>query len=382
MANTITNVTPTLLAQGLMALREQAVMPRLVNRSYENMAAQRGNVVNIPIPSAITARAVTAAVTWATNQDFSPTSVAVTLDRWYEATFQLSDNDALSVAAGTIPMQASEAIKALANDIDDYILGKHVSFMGAAGTAGTTPFATNLAVAATARKTLNMQLAPNEPRYAVLDPAAEANLLNVSNVLEFAKRGDPGGIIRGEIGYKLGVQWFLDQNVPSYTAGTGWASGFIASTVSGSVGDTTLNIINATASGTIKVGDVFSLVADTVYGQQYVVTTAATASATVAVAIGFYPALRTTVSTGATLTVVSGTYVANLLFHRDAFVWASRPLGQIASLGNVMQAPVDPVSGVALRLEIARQYKQNTFSYDYLGGAAVVRKEFGCKLLG
>lgn len=381
MSNTLTYVTPQLLAQGVLALREMAVMPRLVNRDYESLAAQKGAVVNIPIPSAITARSVTAAVTWAANQDFSPTTVAVTLDRWYEATFQLSDSDALTVVDGTMPMQASEAIRALANDADKFILGKHIGFISAAGTPATTPFATNLAVHSTGRKQLNLNETPVDNRRAVLDAAAEAAFMNLAQISDADKRGDQGGIILGTIGRKLGIDWYMDQNVPSYTAGTGWASGFIASTVSGSIGDTTLNLINATASGTIKKGDIFSLVADTA-GQQYVVTTAATASATVAVAISFYPALKTTVATGATLTVVSGTYVANLLFHRDAFVFASRPLQTIAGVGNIMQSPLDPISGMALRLEIARQYKQTTYSYDYLGGAAVVRPEFGCKLCG
>jgi hypothetical protein len=218
-------------------------------------------------------------------------------------------------------------------------------------------------------------------RRAVLDPDAESNLLQISNVLQFDQRGDTQGIIEGSIGRKLGFDWHLDQNIPSYTPGTGWASGNIASTVGGAVGDTTLNIINATASGTVKVGDIFTLVADT-NSQQYVITVATTMSSTVANAITFQPPLKTTVATGATLTVVSAVYVANLTFHRDCFAWASRPLGEIQSLGNTFMSQVDPISGVALRLELSRQYKQTTFSYDVLGGSNVVRRELGVKIFG
>jgi hypothetical protein len=37
---------------------------------------------------------------------------------------------------------------------------------------------------------------------------------------------------------------------------------------------------------------------------------------------------------------------------------------------------------LALRLETSRQYKQTTFSYDILGGANVVRRELGAKIIG
>lgn len=382
MANTITEVLPKILAQGLLALRQNAVMTRLVNNSYSNEAAQKGNVINVPIPSALSARDVTPSNTFATNVDFAPTSVAVTLDFWKESVFQMSDNDIASAMDGTIPMQASEAIKSLANSVDTYIMGKATAFYGLAGTAGTTPFNGSLTVAGTARKLLNKQLAPLTDRRAVLDPDAESNFLLNANILQADQRGDQGGIISGTIATKLGIDWYMDQNVSSYTPGTGWVTGFIASTVGGAVGDTTLNIINATASGQVKIGDIFTLVADTA-AQQYVITVTGTVSATVQKAITFYPALKTTVATGATLVVVGTAYVVNLAFHRDAFAWASRPLSDpMGAGGNMFATAVDPVSGIALRLEMSRQYKQTTWSFDILGGANVIRREYGVKIAG
>lgn len=377
MANTITNVTPQLLAQGVMALRQQALMSRLVNRSYDSQAAQLGNVVQVPIPSAMSTRAITPGVTHASNIDFSPTAVNVTLDFWYEAPFQFSDSDMLSVAAGTDSMQASAAVKALVNEVDSYILGKHIRFFSYTGTPGTTPFATNIAQAGTARRKLNQNLAPVDDRRVVLDPLAEAAALELSNILQFDQRGDQGGIINGTIGRKLGMDWYMDQNISTFTPGTGWVTGYIASTVAGAVGDTTLNIINATAAGTVKIGDIFSF-----GGYEYVLTATATASATVQFAVSFYPGLRATVATGAAITVLASAYTANLVFHRDAIAWASRPLLDIAGVGNIMASDTDPISGLALRLETSRQYKQTTFSYDILGGANVVRRELGAKILG
>lgn len=378
MANTITNVTPLLLAQGVMALRQQAITPRLVNRSYDSMAAQPGNVVQVPIPSAMSARAITPSEVMNSVVNFSPTAVNVTLDFFYEAPFHFSDTDALSVAAGTASMQASAAIKALVNEVDSYILGKHIRFFSYSGTAGTTPFATNIAQAGTARRKLNQNLAPTDDRRVLLDPLAEAAALELSSILQFDQRGDQGGIIQGTIGRKLGMDWYMNQNIPTYTIGTGWVTGYIASTVAGAVGDTTLNIINATASGTVKIGDIFSY-----NGRDYVVTANATASATVQFAVAFQPPLIHAIATGAAITLLVGTsYTANLVFHRDAIAWASRPLADISGVGNIMASDTDPISGLALRLETSRQYKLTQFSYDILGGANVVRRELGAKILG
>jgi len=378
MANTVDAVLPKLLAQGLMALRQNAVMPRLVNRNYENLAAQKGAVINVPIPSAIAARNVTPANAMATNVDFAPTSALVTLDFWKEAPFQFSDKDAAECMEGTLPMQASEAIKSLANAIDEYIISKHTGIFSSSGVAGTTPFNTSLVMAASARTLLNKQLAPMSDRRAVIDPDAEGMLLLNTQILQAEQRGDAEGIINGVIGNKLGVDWYMNQNISgqSYTPGTAWITGW-SSDASAAVGVSTLNVV-FTNSGTVKVGDIFTLGT-----QQYAIRTATTAVTAATMAIVFYPPLKAAVATGSVLTIGAGatSYVPNLVFHRDAFAWASRPLNGMAGAGDFMSV-TDPISGVSLRLEVSRQYKQTTFSYDVLGGAGLVRPELATKIKG
>lgn len=380
MANTLTSILPTILADGVMALRQNAVMARLINRDLQSVAQKLGNVVNVPIPSAVAARAVTPAVAFAANGDSSPTSMPVTLDQWFEGPIQLSDSDSAAVDAEQfIRMQASEAVKSLANNVDQTIMARHVGFFGFAGLAGTTPFAGTLTQAITAAQRLNIQLAPTDNRRGVIDPSAEANFKNVPDVLRFDGRGDQGGIVNGVIGTKLGFDWYMDQNVTTYTVGTAAKLGYIASTVTGVLGQTTLNTINASASGQLKVGDIFTWVVD---GLQHVITVTTTISLTVASVITFYPPLQANYAVGATLNFIASNYTVNLAFHRDAWAFASRPLQPVFQAGNIFQAPTDPVSGVALRLELSRQYKQETLSYDILYGTNVVRRELGCKILG
>jgi hypothetical protein len=357
-------------------------MAQLVNRDLQGMAQKKGNVVNVPIPSAVAARAVTPAVTFAANVDSSPTSAPVTLDQWYEAPVQLSDSDTAAIDQEQfIYMQSSEAIKSLANNVDNAIIAHHTGFYGYVGAAGTSPFNASLNVAASAMKQLSLQNAPVDSRRAVIDPVAQANLAINSAVLNPFGPDELATMVLRDytIGKKLGFDWYMDQNIVTnvFTPGTAWVTGLVASTQSGSVGDTTLNVLNATASGTVKVGDIF-----TVGSGFYTITAATTLSATVQSVITFQPALTTIVATNAALVVVGTAYTPNLAFHRDAWAFASRPLSGVFQAGNILQAPTDPVSGIALRLELSRQYKQETLSYDILYGTNIVRRGLGIKILG
>ena len=55
MANTLTPIIDKLIARGLAVLRENAIMPRLVNSTYSNIARDRGATITVPIAADITA---------------------------------------------------------------------------------------------------------------------------------------------------------------------------------------------------------------------------------------------------------------------------------------------------------------------------------------
>lgn len=385
MSNTLTEVLPKLLAQGLMALRERAIMPRLVNNGYSLTPGIKGSTVDIPIPSAITVNDVAPATTPQAHTDFTPTVKSIVVDQWKEAAFAMTDKDLEEAMDGTIPMQATEAIKGLANTVDSYILGKYKALYGFGGAAGTTPFGSNLSEYVNARKEMERNLADPDPRYTVIDEDAEANALLLSNLIKADERGDQETIINGRIGRILNSTWFLDQNIPTHTAGT------ITNGVSTRVGlittalaedDTTMAIDHTTLTGTVVEGDVFSFDG---HSGTYVVTntSAVTATSDLMTGITFSPGARAIVADNEEVTF-QATHTVNLLFHRDCFALATRPLedNQANELGSKVMSAVDPVSGLTLRLEISRQHRQTRYAYDILYGALVVRPEFGSRILG
>jgi len=379
MANTLTNVIPQLLAQGLLALREMAIMPLLVNRQYETMAGPQGSSIDIPLPSAVAVQDVTPAATPPSTADQEPGTVAITLDRWKEAPFYLTDKDMLEVQNGTLPMMASEAIRSLANEVDQFILGLGTKFYGVHGTAGTTPFSTDISDATQIRKVLNNQLCPLDNRRLVMNPDAEAEALEL-RAFHDASFGVGGeAILEGQITRRLGFDWYMDQNVQTHTAGA--AAGYQTNLgTAATVGTKTLAI--DTGSGAFAVGDIITFAN---HAQTYVVT--ASVGGASATSISIEPGLTTAVGDGVAITGPGdtggiGTHDLNLAFHRDAIGFVTRPLQASNHPASIIESAVDPVSGLTLRLEVTREHKRDRFSYDILYGANVIRRELGARLLG
>ena len=386
MPNDVTNVMPKILARALLSLRQRVIMPRIVNNDYALEARQKGDVINIPIPAALVASDVTPAPTPPTPASSAPGNVQITLANWKFANFNLTDKELVQVDANDvyIPMQMGEAIKALANAVNVSVMAEYKGIYGYAGVPGTTPFvAGTLAEIATVRRVLNQQLCPKQDRRVVLDHISEANAIQAAPFRDASQSNDARVIMEGEIGHKIGMDWFADDHTPTHTS-TVFSAG--AATVNGahSVGVSTVSIAKATGSTALVKGDILTLGTDP---QTYVVT----ADVTLAVGntnVGISPALVLSKAGGETVVnktapSSTNTSVQNLIFHRDAFAFASRPLLDVTSgleLGNRILSMPDPVSGIVLRLEVSRQFKQVVWELDILWGTKLVRPELACRL--
>ena len=378
MANTLDSIMPKILARGLLVLREQCVMPRLVNGDYSAEAAQKGQTIDVPIPTAQAATDVTPSNTPPAPANKTPGLVQIPLDQWKKTDFHLSDKDLVEIDRNRhfLPMQTSEAIRALSNAVNEHIHAQYTGIYGFTGTAGTTPFASTVTDATNARKVLNQQRAPRTERRGVLDYDAEANALALSPFADAEKTMSNTVKIEGEIGRKYGIDWVADDAVVTHTEGTAWGIGVTVSAIA-STGASAISL-DVSASGTILIGDVFTIAG---HSQTYVSKTSATGTS---IDINFEPVLEANATAAAVLTG-KGDHVVNLVFHRDAFAFANRPL--VASttdmqLGSRIMSMTDPQTGITLRLEVSRQYKQVVWEFDILWGSKLVRPELAARIAG
>lgn len=372
--NNLSVLIPQILAQGLMALRENVVMPAIVNSDYSTEAKEKGDTVDIPIPSAIAAQDVTPSNTPPATADITPTKVTLTLDKWKEAPFHLSDKDLKEAVNGVIPMQASEAVKSIANAVNDDILSKYVGVYGWQGTAGVTPFAGGTTDATQARKILNKQLAHVKDRRFVMDPDAEANALELRAFQDMSFSGDAAAIVEGKINRKLGFDWFMDQSIPTHVSGG--ATGYLVNDAAFAVGAVSVPV--DTGSGVPNTGDIFTVAGD----EQTYVVNGVTGGGPIT-AMTFAPAAKVAWANDAVITF-KGDHVVNLAFHRDAFGFASRPLQDLngPAIGSIIQSMTDPVSGLTMRLEVTREHKRFRWSFDMLWGSVLTRAALATRIAG
>lgn len=378
MANSINPLIPKILARGLLALRQEARMPRLVNRGYETSPGVKGSTVTIGVPAAVAVNDVTPANTPPSTADTTIGEVTIACDQWKEGAFHLSDKDMTQIDAqeNFLPMQASEAIKAIANTLDNALWALYKDIYGFAGTPGTTPFATDTSAYAAARKVLNNQLAPMDPRYMVINTDAEEKALGLRAFQDASFSGSIDGIVNGQINNKLGARWMMSQNAPTHTAGTGASATTDAAGYA--VGVKTVTLASA-GTGTVVAGDIMTFAGHT---QTYTVTSG-DADVSNGGTISFEPGLAVALPTSAVAITLKASHAVNMLFHPMAFALVTRPFQNIdpLNLGTFLSA-VDPISGIALRLEVTREYKRTRWAYDILYGVKTVRRELAARLAG
>ena len=387
--------------KALQILENNLVITRNVNRAYDDSfaveGAKIGSTLRIRLPDRALVTDGAALQVQDDNEQF--TTLTVSSQKHIginftsaELTMQLDD-----FAERVLKPRVSQ----LAASIDADVANAYKSIYASVGTPGTTP-ATSLVLLQGQQK-LNEAAAGMAPRYATVNPAANAGLVEgmkgFFNPVDTISRQFKAGMMgQGVLGYD---EINMSQSVVNHTNGDWGTSITIGSTVS-SQGASSASISFTGSSKTWKVGDVFTIA--NVYAvnpqtrqstgslQQFVVTEDLTASSSGT--LKFSPAIYTSSQalatvdsfpqSGAVVTMLgnaNGSYAQNLVYHKDAITFATADL--------LLPQGVDMASrqvhnGISMR--IVRQYDINNdrmpCRIDVLYGYSVIRPQMACRMWG
>jgi hypothetical protein len=387
--------------KALEILENSLVITRTVNRQYDDsfavQGAKIGSTLRIRLPDRALVTDGAALQVQDDNEQF--TTLTVSSQKHIgvnfttaELTMQLDD-----FAERVLKPRISQ----LASSIDADVANSFKSIYQSVGTPGTTP-GTSLVLLQSQQK-LNEAAAVMAPRYATVNPAANAGLVEgmkgLFNPTNTISRQFKNGLMgEGVLGFE---EISMSQSIKQHTTGTRTGSHTVTSAVTAQ-GSTTI-LITGTGTQTIKQGDVFTVA--NVYAvnpqtrestgslQQFVATADATATGG-AYTVSVSPAMYTSGHALATIDAfpqasavvtflgsASTQYPQNLIYHKDAITFATADL--------LMPQGVDMASrqvhnGISMR--IVRQYDINNdrlpCRIDVLYGFSVIRPQMGVRLWG
>ena len=399
MSNSILTID-MITRKALEILENNLVLTRNVNRQYDDSfaveGAKIGSTLRIRLPDRALVTDGAALQVQDDNEQYTTLSVASQKHIGVnftsaELTMQLDD-----FAERVLKPRISQ----LASSIDADVANAYKTIGNSVGTPGTTP-ATSL-VLLQAQQKLNENAAVMNPRYATVNPAANAGLVEGMKGLfnptdTISKQFKNGMMGMGVLGFD---EVNMSQSIKQHTTGTRIATGNTTGAAVTSEGASTLTL--TVGSGElIAVGDVFTI-ADcyAVNPQtrestgslfQFVAlassTTTTTATVTVAPMYSAAHALATmlTLPANSKAVVFLGTastqYPQNLVYHKDAITFATADL--LLPQGVDMAARAVH-NGISLR--VVRQYDINNdrmpCRIDVLYGYSTIRPQMACRLWG
>lgn len=379
MANTLTNLIPTLYTAVDIVSREMTgLIPAVaVNAASEQAALNES--VRVPITPAAQTYDITPGAVPGDNGDQVLDSVEMKITKTKMAPVRWNGEEQKALGnAGTynaiLAQQVAQAMRALVNEVEGDLAGLYVHACRAAGTAGTTPFASSLNDAADVRKLLADNGAPMTDLQLVLDTAAGAKLRGLANLTRANEAASDQTLRRGVLldllGFAVRESAQIKQHVP------GAASGALVNNAAGYAPGATSIAWDTAESSTLKAGDVVHFGSDST---QYVL---ASGGATSPLVLG-KPGLVHSVADNAAIGVGAG-YAANLAFDRNALQLLCRapamPEGGDAAVG--VEYVTDPVSGIAFQVAMYRGYRQVKLEVGLAWGVACIKPEHLCVLMG
>ena len=403
MANSILTID-MITRKALEILENNLVITRNVNRQYDDSFAVSGAKIGSTLRIRLPDRALVTDGAALQVQDDAEQSTTLTVSTQKHIGVNFTTAELTLSLDDFADRVLKPRISQLASSIDADVANAYKAIFNTVGTPGVSP-ATAL-VLLQAQQKLNESAAGMAPRYATVNPAANAGLVNgLSGFFNptdtISKQFKNGMMGTGVLGFD---EINMSQSIKVHTTGSRAGTILVNGAVS-TQGQSTISIDGLTgATDTVTVGDVFTIAnvfavnpqtrESTGSLQQFVVTAAQTGVSNALANMAISPPIYTSTSALATVNsfpadnaavtfvgTASTAYPQNLIYHKDAITFATADL--VLPTGVDMAARAVH-NGISLR--IIRDYDINNdrmpCRIDVLYGFSTIRPPMACRLWG
>ena len=380
MANTITNLVPDLYEALDTVSRELVGFVPSVTMDSGVERAAKGQTVRSHVTPASTAADITPAQLAPNTGDqiIGNKSMTISKARAVPVRWNGIEQRGLNTGPGyrnILRDQFAQAMRTLANEMEaDLWAEAYATASRAYGTAGTTPFASDLSDTAQVRKILMDNGAPTSDMQMVIDTTAGAKMRTLTQLTKANEAADASLLRQGVLLDVHGMQIRESAQVGTHTKGTGTA--YTTDTAGYAVGDTAITLI--TGSGTVVAGDVVTFAGDT---NKYVVESGVAAPGVITLAA---PGLRQAIPTSATAMTIGNDYTGNVGFSKSAIVLATRIPERPEEGDSAMDVEIitDPRSGLSFEVALYKEYRQVHYEISASWGVKNFKPAHTALLLG
>lgn len=382
MPNTITNLIPDAYAALDVVSRELVGFIPAVARDAKADRVAVGQTVRIsqaPPNSAGFDATPSMSLPAAADQTIGNKSFTITKSRAFP--FSWTGEEAYAVEQGpgflTIQQdQIAQAIRSALNEMEtDVAVAAYKAASRAWGTAGTTPFASDLSDPANLKKILDDNGTPDSDRHLIINTTGGVKLRTLAQLTKANESGDTTLLRQGKLLDLHGFAIRESAKVQNHTKGTGASYQLNGAHA---VGATSLAV--DTGTGTIVAGDVITIAngtpADT---NKYVVKTALAAGVVVINEPGLLCAHADNDAVS-----IGNNYSANVAFRRNGIVLGTR-LRQLPKEGDAAidrEIITDPLTGISLEFATYPGFGMNTYIVAAAWGVNAVKPEHIALQLG
>lgn len=383
MANTLTNLLPDIYVALDRVSRELVGFIPAVTLDTQIARAAIGETVRSHVAPAASASDVTPGVTPPDDGDqtIGNKTFAITKSRRVPVRWNGEQSKGVNNGIGRARImqdQFAQAMRTLVNEIETDLGALHVNASRAYGTAGATPFASDLTDPANALKILVDNGAPRGDLQMVINTTAGAKLRSLGQLTKANEAGSDRMLRQGVLLDLDGFAIRESAKVVTSTAGTGASA--TTNNAGYAVGATVITLASA-GTGTIVAGDVVSFAGDS---NKYVVESGDTDVSNGGTITLRAPGLLVAMSAATKAITVTAAAARNMFFARSALVLATRmpALPEEGDLAVDRMTVTDPISGLSFEIAMYMQYRQVQYEVSIAWGVGSTKDEHLGILLG